>query len=63
MPRLQLVPRRSGRALQRHEEEAAISAALVRVAQALTTSLDAQDILTRLNEAVRQALDSALSAG
>lgn len=41
---------------QRLEEEAAISAALLRVAQALTTSLDAHDILDRLNEAVRDAL-------
>lgn len=41
---------------QRLEEEAVISAALLRVAQVLTTSLDAHDILMRLNEAVREAL-------
>jgi signal transduction histidine kinase len=40
----------------RLEEEAAISAALVRAAQALTTSLDPGEILGRLNEVVRSAL-------
>lgn len=40
----------------RLEEEAAISGALLRAAQALTTSLDPSEILTRLNEVVRQAL-------
>jgi signal transduction histidine kinase len=41
---------------RRLEEEAAISAALLGVAQTLTTSLEAQDILARLNESVRGAL-------
>jgi signal transduction histidine kinase len=40
----------------RLEEEAAISAALLRAAQALTTSLDPHEILTRVNDAVREAL-------
>lgn len=41
---------------RRLEEEAAISAALLGVAQTLTTSLDARHILARLNESVRGAL-------
>jgi len=41
---------------QRLEEEGAISAALLRAAQALTTSLDPKDILERLNDVVRSAL-------
>jgi signal transduction histidine kinase len=40
----------------RLEEEAAISAALLRAAQALTTSLEPREILQRLNEVVREAL-------
>lgn len=40
----------------RLEEEAAISAALLQAAQALTTSLDAREILDRLNDVVRTAL-------
>jgi len=46
---------------QRLEEEAAISAALLGVAQALTTSLDSQAILVSLNDAVRAALQCDLS--
>ncbi len=41
---------------QRLEEQAAISAALLRAAQALTRSLDPHEILERLNDAVREAL-------
>jgi len=40
----------------RLEEEAAIAAALLRAAQALTTPLDPHEILERLNDAVRSAL-------
>jgi signal transduction histidine kinase len=40
----------------RLEEEAAVSAALLRAAQALTTSLEPHEILQRLNEVVREAL-------
>ena len=40
----------------RLEEEAAISGALLRAAQALTTSLEPHEILERLNEVIRQAL-------
>jgi signal transduction histidine kinase len=47
---------------QRLEEEAAISGALLRAAQALTTSLDPRDILERLNEVVRDALACQWSA-
>jgi len=46
----------------RLEEEAAISAALLRAAQALTTSLDPREILQRLNEVVREAMVSDFSA-
>jgi signal transduction histidine kinase len=41
---------------QRLEEEAAISGALLRAAQALTTSLDPHEILERLNDIIRKAL-------
>ncbi len=40
----------------RLEEEAAISAALLRAAQTLTASLEPREVLERLNEAVREAL-------
>jgi hypothetical protein len=40
----------------RLEEEAAVSAALLRAAQALTTSLEPREILQRLNEVVRETL-------
>ena len=40
----------------RLEEEAAISAALLRAAQALTTSLEPHEVLQRLNEVVCEAL-------
>ncbi len=40
----------------RLEEEAAVAGALVRAAQALTTSLDPHEILARLNDVVRHAL-------
>lgn len=40
----------------RLEEEAAISGALLRAAQALTTSLEPHEIIERLNEVIRQAL-------
>jgi signal transduction histidine kinase len=40
----------------RLEEEAAVSAALLRAAQALTTSLEPSEVLQRLNEVVREAL-------
>jgi len=40
----------------RLEEEAAISGALLRAAQTLTTSLDPHEILTRLNDVVCEAL-------
>ena len=46
----------------RLEEEAAISAALLRAAQALTTSLEPREILQRLNEVVREALHYDWSA-
>jgi signal transduction histidine kinase len=46
---------------QRLEEEGAISAALLRAAEALTKSLDPHDILERLNDVVRQALHSDFS--
>jgi signal transduction histidine kinase len=46
---------------QRLEEEGAISAALLRAAQALTKSLDPREILERLNDVVRQALHSDFS--
>ena len=45
----------------RLEEEAAISAALLRAAQALTTSLDPHEILQRLNEVVRESLQCDFS--
>lgn len=41
---------------QRLEEEAAISAALLRAAQTLTASLDPHEILERLNDVVRDTL-------
>ncbi len=47
---------------RRLEEEAAISAALLRAAQALTKSLDPRDILGRLNDIARDALHSDFSA-
>ncbi len=47
---------------QRLEEEAAISAALLRASQALTKSLDPRDILARLNDIARDALHSDFSA-
>ncbi|MFI5365740.1 MAG: ATP-binding protein [Candidatus Binatia bacterium] len=46
----------------RLEEEAAIAAALLRAAQALTTSLDPREILERLNDVVREALQCDWSA-
>ena len=46
---------------RRLEEEAAISAALLRAAQALTTSFDPREILERLNEVVRTALQCDFS--
>src|SRR5262249_54812328 len=40
----------------RLEEEAAVSAALLRAAQALVSLLDPQEILNRLNDVIRDAL-------
>jgi signal transduction histidine kinase len=47
---------------RRLEEEAAVSGALVRAAEALTTSLDPHEILERLNDVIRQALECDWSA-
>jgi signal transduction histidine kinase len=46
----------------RLEEEAAISGALLRTARVLTTSLDPQAILARLNDVVRETLGCDFSA-
>jgi signal transduction histidine kinase len=46
----------------RLEEEAAVSAALLRAAQALNTSLEPHEVLQRLNEVVREVLHYDFSA-